>query len=753
MGTMNFEMRRFASVIDTTGRAASFVQLIEATKTDSEIKRKIREARTKDERQGLKVAGAPCWYTGGAVSGHFCEGSITPAGIAQFDLDADASPERLSELKRRLSEIPCVFFVALSVSGRGVYALARVPVEVQKDPAAQSELLALVDAVVLYDRRPGESFDDKCAKSAQRRFESFDPEPFVRDNPAEYALNFRAVCEEAFKSSAFYAIAKEFGGRCDITPGCAQTGFAMAIAAIHAGGRVAGRLFGEEFHVSRAQVVILGDSGAGKSNMQNALVDAAADAGAQFNNSCSDRDFEARIVESCTDVTYELGDNGKPDKGRPVWTQKAIPQPLLGIFDEAAEEQEARRRTEYKLKLNSLRRRCFDRRFTASSSRSTKLPSFPLRCSYTDVQIATPAAWASAMCGLDQTRGERRRQLEFWLESPETPAGARNARYTRFISAIMNKPAAANPRAVNGFFEFFVPTLGAPDEEGISRRLDGRANPFELALAARELARISPSESVDLDARTIVANLATLLAFASGQTEDIDDNSIRAAWSIYFAALDNRKRLNDAADIGPETQESRISGAILDYIREAGEPRVSSVSRMLNKRGQCYKKAYMELVSNGTLVINRGKSPTVRLATAEEAEQAAAKQPAGGNDFSEAQANRDKVARNSDDRPFAATQADERASAAMQAAEYAQAPEEGKRAKLEAYKREFERGAGHELVPGNIDNALRALAVSLHNAGLSDATARAWFWELCDVCGHTREADKRRVWRPAPARG
>ena len=745
---MNFEMRRFASVSDTTGRAASFSQLIAATKRDSESKRRIREARTKDERQALKVAGAPCWYTGGAVSGHFCESAITPAGIAQFDLDADASPDRLSELKRRLSEIPCVFFVSLSVSGRGVYALARVPVEVQKDQAAQAELLALVDAVVLYDRQPGESFDDKCARSAQRRFEGFDPEPFVRDNPAEYALNFRAECEEAFKNSAFYAIATYFGGRGDITPGCAQTGFAMAIAALHAGGRVAGRLFGEEFHVARSQVVILGDSGAGKSNMQNCLTDAAADAGVQFNNSCSDRDFEAKIVESCTDVTYELGDNGKPDKARPMWTQKAIPQPLLGIFDEAAEEQEARRKTEYKLKLNSLRRRCFDRRFTASSSRSTKLPPLPLRCSYTDVQIATPAAWASAMCGLDQTRGEKRRQLEFWLASPEAPEGARNARYTRFISAIMNKPPAANPRAVNGFFELSVPPLDAPDDEGISRRLDGHESPFELVLAARELARISPSEAVDLDARTIVANLATLLAFAIGQTERIDDNSIRAAWAIYFAVLDNRKRLNDASDIGPETQESRISGAILDYVREAGEPRVSSVMRMLNKRGPSYKRAYLELVSDGALVVTRGKSPTVRLATPGEAEEAAAKQPTGGPDFSEERANRDRVARS-------ASRATARPFEAMHAAEYAQASEEGKLAKLEAYRREHEKEPGHELVRGQRDPSLRSLATKLHNAGLDDAFAYAWFCELCHSCGDefSRAGVQRRLWRPAPAIG
>lgn len=730
---LNFEFRRFANAGDVIGTPDSFKALVESTKRDSDVKRKIRSAEG-DERRELKAKKAPCWYTGGSVHGSFCGDAITPAGIAQFDLDADASPERLAELKRRLAEIPFVFFVAASVSGRGVYALARVPVSVQNDADAQAELLTLVDTAVLYDRQPGEHFDDNCAKSAQRRFESFDPEPFVRDNPTEYCADFRAACDAAFERSAFRVLASYFGGRGGITPGCAQTGFAMALAAVHAGGRVAGRLFGEEFHVTRAQVVILGDSGAGKTNMQNCLTDAAVAAGAEFTNSCSDRDFEARIVESCTDLAYELGENGKPDKDRPIWMQKAVPQPLLGIFDEAAEEQEARRKTEYKLKLNSLRRRCFDRRFTASSSRSTKLPTFPLRCSYTDVQISTPAAWAGAMSGLDQTRGEKRRQLEFWLASPETPDGARNGRYARFISAVMNKPAAANADAANSYLEFSIPPLDPPDGEGISRRLDGRAAPFELALAARELARISPSENADMDARTIVANLAALISFTEGMTDRIDDNSIRAAWAVYFAVLDNRKRLNDAAEIGPDTQETRISRAILDYVGEAGEPRVSSVMRMLTRRGVAYKNAYAELVNAGALVVTRGKSPTVRLATPEEAEDAAARR--GTPDFTVERANRDKVER------------EDRAFETMRAAEYAQADDEGKKAKLDAYLREHEKEPGHELTAGQIDNSLRSLASKLHAAGLDDAFAEAWFFELCHSLGHTKETDKRRVWRP-----
>ena len=743
MGMLDIEFRRYSSVSDTIGSAASFAQLVSATKADSDVKRKIRQAPTKDARDALKVSSAACWYTGGSVSGHFCEGAISPAGIAQFDLDADASPERLAELKRRLSEIACVFFVSLSASGRGLYALARVPVSVQTSRDAQIELLGLVDAAVLYDRLPGEGFDDKCAKSAQRRFESYDPEPFVRERPAEYSPDYRGLCDAAFRNSAFYSIARHFGGRGSITPGCAQTGFAMSIAAVYAGGLVAGRLFDEDYYVARSQVVILGESGDGKSNMQSCLTSAAFALGAQFNNSCSDRDFEAKIVESCTDLSYETDEDGKPNKDRPIWTQKPIPVPLLGVFDEAAEEQEARRRTDYKLKLNSLRRRCFDRSFTASSSRTTKLPSMPLRCSYTDVQIATPAAWASAMSGLDQTRGERRRQLEFWLDAPSAPDGARNPRYARFISAIMNKPPAANPDGITAFLNFAVEKPGMPDDKGISLRLEGQANRFELALAVRELERISKNETADKDARTIVANLATLLAFSVGQTERIDDNSLRAAWAIYFAVLENRKRLNDAADIGPETQESRISSAILDYVREAGEPRVSSVNRMLNKRGPTYKRAYLELVSNGSLVVTRGKSPTVRIATAEEAEATAAAQQAARPDFTEERANRDKVIAANNERLNAS------AFGTLTHAEYMLASNEGKRLKLEAYRAAHEKEPGHELVKGQRDHSLRSLATKLHNAGLDDAFAEMWFRELCaglgDEFAQTKVQD--RLWR------
>ena len=61
---------------------------------------------------------------------------------------------------------------------------------------------------------------------------------------------------------------------------------------------------------------------------------------------------------------------------------------------------------------------------------------------------------------------------------------------------------------------------------------------------------------------------------------------------------------------------------------------------------------------------------------------------------------------------------------------------------------------GHELVPGQRDPSLRSLSTKLHNAGLDDDFAEAWFFGLCDSLGDefVEEQTKRKLWRPAPAR-
>lgn len=707
--------------------------LYQATRKDSPDKRATREAPNKDARDELKKS-LPCWYLGGTMNGPCCAANAQPAGILQIDVD---DTDRTQEIKNRLAEIDNVAFAAVSASGRGVYALMRVPVSIQESQDAQKGILDLLDAAILYDRRGGEHIDYACVDLGRRRFESFDPEPLYRPDAPEYDPDFRAMCNRAFDASGIASIARDMCG--EATPGGASTAVALAALAIRARGQVKGRVFGKAFYPTRFQGVIIGDSGTGKSSrIKDPLVELAVHLGAEIIQPESHRALELAIVESCTQKSCEIGADGKPDKNRPVWTQINDYRPVLAVYDEAGAEQEARGKLDYKRKMESVRRQAFDAAFIASKSINTPLPTFPLRCSYTDIRISTPKAWAIAMHGADATAGDSRRVLEFWLDSREAPSGARIQSLANMLYRAKSTPSIPCVDKVQSLMEFL------PDGE---LELDGfNSSSFDTV-------RGYMASGEALDYSTIVCNIATADAYARGCTDAIPRESILAAWAVYFGVLENRQRLADADDAAPDTPESRMTGYILQYIRSRnGKARKTHVLRMLKTKGPSYVRAFDELVSGGILVCERakdGKSTTVRRATDAEIEAFEANAEAQRRDmiFAEARANQDKVARN-------AQPGDCDEFALMMRTEYANADDDGKAAKLNAYLCEHEKEPGHELCPGQRDRSLRSLATKLHNAGLDDEFAEAWFWGVCDSLGDefVNEQVKRRLWRPAPAR-
>lgn len=710
--------------------------LYQATRKDSPDKRATREAKDKDARDASKKR-LPCWYLGGTMNGPCCAANAHPAGILQIDIDDTDRPQ---EIKSRLAGIDSVAFAAVSASGRGVYALMRVPVSIQVNQDEQKGILDLLDAALLYDRHPGEHIDYACVDLARRRFESFDPEPLYRPDAPEYDPDFRGMCKRAFDASGIASIARDMCG--EATPWGASTAVALAALAIRARGQVKGRVFGEAFYPTRFQGVIIGDSGTGKSSrIKDPLVELAVHLGAEIIQPESYRALELAIVESCTQKTSEIGADGKPDKGRPVWTQIDDYRPVLAVCDEAGAEQEARRNQEYKRKMESVRRQAFDAAFIASKSITTPLPTFPLRCSYTDIRISTPKAWAASMRGVDATAGDSRRVLEFWLDTREAPSGARIQSAANMLYRAKSTPSLPCVDKVKSLMEFSL-----PDGE---IELDGLNSSSSLDTVRGFLAS---GESTDY--ATIVCNVATADAYARGCTDAIPRESILAAWAVYFGVLENRQRLADADDAAPMTYESQITGYILQYIGSRnGKARKSQVVRMLKTKGQSYVRAFDELVSGGILVCERatdGKSTTVRRATDAEIDAADEKKEAQRRDkiFAEERANRGKVARN-------AQPGDCDEFALMLRTEYANADDDGKAAKLEAYLCEHEKEPGHELAPGQRDQSLRSLATKLHNAGLDDAFAEAWFWGVCESLGDefAREQTKRRLWRPAPDKG
>lgn len=706
--------------------------LYQATRKDSPDKRATREATSKDAKDAAKKR-LPCWYLGGTMNGPCCADNARPAGILQIDLDDTDRPQ---EIKSRLAEIDNVAFAAVSASGRGVYALMRVPVSIQTSQDAQKGILDMLDAVLLHDRRGGEHIDYACVDLARRRFESFDPEPLYRPDAPEYDPDFRGMCKRAFDASGIASIARDMCG--EATPGGASTAVALAALAIRARGLVKGRVFGETFYPTRFQGVIIGDSGTGKSSrIKDPLVELAVRLGAEIIQPESHRALELAIVESCTQKSCEIGADGKPDKNRPIWTQIDDYRPVLAVYDEAGAEQEARGKQDYKRKMESVRRQAFDMAFIASKSINTPLPTFPLKCSYTDIRISTPKAWALAMHGVDSTAGDARRVLEFWLDSREAPSGARIQSLANMIYRAKSTPSLPCLDKVKSMMEFL------PDGE---LKLDGFNSSFALDKARGFLAS---GESMDFE--TIVCNVATADAYARGCTDAIPRESILAAWAVYFGVLENRKRLAESYDAAPDTPESLITGYILQYIdARKGTARKSQVIRKLKSSGPSYVRAFDELVSGGILVCERatdGKSTTVRRATDAEIEAFEANAEAQRRDkiFAEARANRGKVARN-------AQPGDCDEFALMLRTEYANADDDGKAAKLAAYLCEHEKEHEHEIRKGRRDRSLRSLATKLHNAGLDDEFAKAWFWGLCESLGDefVDEQVKRRLWRPAP---
>lgn len=726
MMEMRMKVMRYAHVREVNhGDFKALEDLYQATRKDNPDKRAAREAKDNDSRGEIKRR-LPCWYLGGTMNGPCRAENAQPAGILQIDIDDTDRPQ---EIKSRLAKIDNVAFAAVSASGRGVYALMRVPVSVQVSQDAQKGILDMLDSLLLFDRRNGEHIDYACVDLARRRFESFDPEPLYRPDAPEYDPDFRAMCKRAFDASGIASIARDMCG--EATPGGASTAVALAALAIRARGQVKGRVFDENFYPTRFQGVIIGDSGTGKSSrIKDPLVELAVHLGAEIIQPESHRALELKIVESCTQKSYQIGADGKPDKNRPIWTQIDDYRPVLAVYDEAGAEQEARGRVDYKRKMESVRRMAFDRSFMACAAVGNPLPTFPLKCSYTDIRISTPKAWAFAMHGVDSTAGDSRRVLEFWLDSRAAPSGARIQSLANMLYRSKSTLSLPCVDKVKSLLEFSL-----ADGELM---LDGRNSSSSLDNARGFLAS---GESMDYS--TIVCNIATADAYARGCADSIPRESILAAWAVYFGVLENRQRLADAYDAAPDTPESLITGFILRYIGAGnGKKRKTHVLRMLKTKGPSYVRAFESLVDGGLIVCERatdGKSTTVRLGTDAEIEAFEANAEAQRRDrmFAEERANSEKAARNA--QPGDCT-------------EYANADVEGKAEKLNAYLCEHEKD--HGLKKGKRDASLRSLATKLHNAGLDDEFAKAWFWELCDSLGDefVNEQTKRRLWRPAPDR-
>lgn len=727
----------------SAGRSSSpiashtFDAFLRAIETDTPEKKRCRELKASGsgEYQAHKRNNVPAWTLGARFTGPRSNDNAIAEGYVTVDFDDVPDGEGL---KNTLSLCPHVLLAAQSAGGCGVFCVIPTTPEIQKSPEKikilWQELSYFTGIPVGAKDAAGPHIDGSCSDAARLRIESYDP-CYVYNPDAAIWKPFCELAYECYAGSRLFEIAQCFGGAPE--PGRensnARNAFALAALSMIARARVYGEsaFLRARYFPFKAQTVVLGRSGANKTVTLDALHAVAGSFAVREVLTASDAALIDAVAKSAA-VSEGKGENM-------TWTPRPEPLALLEVIDEAGDDKAARKGREYTAQATDLRRRLFNETASLSNALSRPAPDFPVKSAYTNIQLSTPERWAESVNAGDGAAGDARRVVEFWMPSPldnvETTDPAVIGRLMR-LSQAQAVPAAADR---------LIDLLSGLETRGEVRLpsnvcewvLDG-ALPY-LGGASREETALNVTAY-----QTLAVSFATACAYARG-ADRIEDWDFRAGASLFLGVLETRKRLAPLACKAAETQQSSITDMILRTVRAAGSARLDKLKKKCASPD--FAKVLGALITEGVLVKFRGMDGgQMRTMLREATEEEIAQREDAGPDFSEERANRDKVARSD-------ASATERPFETMQAAEYAQASEEGKRAKLEAYKREFERGAGHELVPGNIDNALRALAVSLHNAGLSDATAQAWFWALCEECGHTREADKRRVWRPAPARG
>jgi hypothetical protein len=725
-----------AKASSTPQSSHDFADFIEATKIDTPLKKSARLAKAvsletgnKDEYDEIKKR-IPAWCVGLTLKGTRKSDNVVPEGVVIVDFDGFKTTLEAMRLKERLKGCPFVLMSALSLGCFGVFAVIRVEPETQTQAARIEALwneLSIFTGMPLKDLS-GAHIDTSCKDAARLRIESFDPEPYV-NLEASVWMPFERLALTAYEESQFRAIGQCFGGLEDDAEHCnARNAYTLCALSMSAQGQVYGRLFGSHFYPFKAQPVVIGKSGAGKSSALRVLRRAAEALGVREMRLASDAALEDTIARSAA----RTDDNGE------TWERLSMPVPLLEIIDEAGDNKASTRKRDYSAQGDAIRRRLFDEEINLSSVLSRKLPTFSLRTAYTGLQLSTPAKWAESVNALDAEAGNARRVYEFWSKSAvdDVESTSAFALGTAFLDGL--------EAAASGDAETLITTLRAlntrADMAGLEDHIniDSRASEWCKRMGLPlidKMTRESERLEAVTTAATALASFSTAAAYAR-KGMSIDDDDVLVAWALFYGVLETRRRLANVSCGAVQTQESRITEEILRTVQTSKSPRFDTLMKKYKSAGPQQQRIFEWLLASGRLIKYRDESgkqtrTLVRLATDEEL--AGADTP----DFSQEQANSHKVDRGGIDLNDYGEDRQRR--------EYADCDDETKLKRLEEYREQH--NLDNPLVMHNIDNSLRSLSGKLHAAGMDDEVARLWFFDLAHSLGHTKESDKRRVWR------
>ena len=172
----------FESVRDTNPKPLMFSDFLTVLpaqhKARIEAIRAMPDAERKEAKKTLPAA---------TISGQFNERRAAENiqaynGLVCIDIDAADNPDLSTwEIKSRLADIMEVAYAALSVGGKGVFAI--IPTD-NPNPADHPAICDFLRTILLNE---GLSTDPSCKDVSRLRFISWDPDPFINPDPTPFA--------------------------------------------------------------------------------------------------------------------------------------------------------------------------------------------------------------------------------------------------------------------------------------------------------------------------------------------------------------------------------------------------------------------------------------------------------------------------------------------------------------------------------------------------------------------------------------
>ncbi|MFR9546719.1 MAG: BT4734/BF3469 family protein [Rikenellaceae bacterium] len=119
----------------------------------------------------IKTKLLPAYTVSGEFATRCKDGLIQHSGLICLDFDNVPDPEAL---KRSFNDTLFIRYAALSVSGRGIFAIIEIA-----DPTKHKEHF---QALVEYFAKRGIEVDKQCGDVSRLRVASYDPAPYINDN-------------------------------------------------------------------------------------------------------------------------------------------------------------------------------------------------------------------------------------------------------------------------------------------------------------------------------------------------------------------------------------------------------------------------------------------------------------------------------------------------------------------------------------------------------------------------------------------